>query len=65
MKEISGSAISEQEVARLMRWLPNTSMNDKAFNSAIMKFNQELDSIVNAKMKFYGFKSADDFSTAI
>lgn len=65
MKEISWSAISEQEVARLKRWLPSTSMNDKAFNNAVLKFNQELDSIIQSKMKFYGFKSWDDFSTAI
>jgi hypothetical protein len=65
MKEISGSAVSEQELARLKRWIPNSTMNDKQFETAVKNFNDELTNTIQSKMKFYNFSDESNFATAL
>lgn len=64
MNKISGAAVSEQEVARLSKLVPNVKQNDRRFNLSLDQMEQENEKLINAKIKEYGFDSLEEIKSA-
>lgn len=65
MKEISGVAISAQEMARLQEYMPNVSMSDSKFANALSAYKREFENILKWKLTTYGFDNLDNLSAAL
>lgn len=65
IKEISGAAVSEQEAQRLGRNVPNVYMQDKQFDNAVTTFENELNTLIKAKVAKFGFKDENELRSFV
>jgi len=64
-KLISGAALSEAEVQRLLKFLPVVSDNDQKFDTKLSKLEEQYNDIMTNKAKIYGFNDQGSFKNAI
>ncbi len=63
-KAISGAAISEQEAARLSKFIPSPKDQDQTFRSKLGTLIEEYQGVLDKKARLYGFENAEDFKAA-
>ena len=65
MKELSGAAVSEQEVNRIKEFMPNFWQGDKKMDVNLKAQSEELDNTMRRLTKSYGFDSVEDMRNAV
>ena len=65
LKNMAWTAVSAQEAARLLKFIPNVSQSDKRFNKSVDNMLNEYNSILQWKAKDFWFDSIDDFKRAV
>lgn len=64
-KLISGAALSEAEVKRLLKFIPVVSDNDKNFDTKLAGLENQYNDIMTNKAKMYGFSDQNSFKKAL